>query len=151
MEYYLTIKLIHIISSTILFGTGLGSAFYMWMTYRGGNAIAFSSVIRLVVLADWVFTTPAVIIQPVTGLILLHIAGYSFDLLWLKLSIVLYILIGFCWIPVVWIQIRIKSILESKEVHQHEINRLMKMWFALGCPAFIGVIAIFYLMVCKPL
>lgn len=153
---YLLLKLIHIISSTILFGTGLGSAFYFWRSHQQNDLRARYFAVRNVVIADWVFTTPAVIIQPITGFALMHILSVGFSTHWIAYTIALYILTGLCWIPVVWLQIQMKKILEealsnNSDTLPSQYHRYYNYWFYLGWPAFTAVIAIFYLMVFKPI
>lgn len=154
MDEYLLLKYIHILSSTLLFGTGLGTAFHGWMANRSGNLSAAAVVNRNVVWADWLFTTPAVIVQPVTGIWLARIAGYRMDSGWLLAAILLYLLVGSCWLPVVWLQIRMRRLAEAALAAGTDLpplyHRYAGIWFALGWPAFIGVLAIFYLMVAKP-
>ncbi|SFG50786.1 Uncharacterized membrane protein [Novosphingobium sp. CF614] len=153
MHDYLLLKTVHILSSTLLFGTGLGTAFHGWMANRSGVLVARRVVNRNVELADWLFTTPAVIVQPVTGVWLANLAGYPLTTPWLMAAIVLYVLVGACWLPVVAIQIRMRRIAEATpdgaDLPRH-YHRLARWWFALGWPAFIGVIIIFWLMVAKP-
>lgn len=154
MEFYLALKLLHIISSTLLFGTGLGTAFYMWQADRSGDLAAIASVSRNVVVADWLFTTPAVIIQPVSGFAMLYLAKIPLSTSWVTASIALYILIGLCWLPVVWLQIMVsrnaKRVLTATDRVDDMHDKYMRFWYALGWPAFIGVLLIFYLMVFKP-
>ena len=150
---YLFLKLIHIISSTILFGTGLGTAFYMVRGNMSRDINALRSTTRSVVLADWIFTTPAIIIQPVTGFYLMHVLNYSFNTLWFNLVIGLYILTGVCWIPVVILQTKMRNIACSTDTWEalpKTFFSYYKTWFNLGFPAFISVLIIFYLMVFKP-
>lgn len=153
MPDYLMLKTIHILSSTLLFGTGLGTAFHGWMANRSGVLAARRVVNRNVELADWLFTTPAVIVQPVTGVWLAHLAGFPLTTPWLIAAIALYVLVGACWLPVVAIQISMRRIAEATpdgtELPQR-YHALARWWFALGWPAFIGVIIIFWLMVAKP-
>lgn len=153
MPDYLLLKTIHILSSTLLFGTGLGTAFHSWMANRSGVLAARRVVNRNVELADWLFTTPAVIVQPVTGVWLAHLAGFPLTTPWLMAAIALYVLVGACWLPVVAIQIAMRRIAEVT-LDGAELppcyHRLARWWFALGWPAFIGVIVIFWLMVAKP-
>jgi uncharacterized membrane protein len=149
MNAYLLIKLIHILSATLLFGTGLGTAFFMLRAYRIGNRDAMRGTAESVVLADWFFTTPAVIVQFFTGLWLtqrLHIAWNS---VWLGIVIALFIVVGACWLPVVWIQIRVRNMLRSG-ANADDCRPLMRTWIALGVPAFVSVVVIFGLMVYKP-
>jgi uncharacterized membrane protein len=153
MDDYLLLKTIHILSSTLLFGTGLGTAFHGWMANRGGSLDARRVVNRNVVLADWLFTTPAVIVQPVTGVWLAQIAGFPLTTPWLALAIALYGLVGACWLPVVGIQIAMRRIADATP-DGHALPplyvRLSRWWFALGWPAFAGVLLIYWLMVAKP-
>ena len=154
--FYFWLKYIHILSATLLFGTGLGSAFYMYRAHMSKNndAIAFAS--KNVVLADWLFTTPTVIIQPVTGIWLMHVMGYPWSTEWIVLALGLFIFMGACWLPVVWLQIQIygfakEALITGKPLYQNpKYVRYMKCWFFLGWPAFIAAIIIFYLMVFKP-
>ena len=157
MEYYLALKLIHIISSTLLFGTGLGTAFYMWRADCSRNLNTIATVSKNVVLADWIFTTPAVIVQPLSGLAMLFITQMPLTTSWVVVSLILYVLVGLCWLPVVWIQIQVaknaqKALLSgaSMEEIDESHKKYMRTWYALGWPAFIGVMIIFYLMVFKP-
>ncbi len=153
MEYAL-VKVIHILSSTLLFGTGLGSAFYKWMADRGGDLRSMARTNRTVVIADWLFTTPTVIIQPITGFWLVHILGFPLDQPWIIITIVLYIVAGGCWLPVVWLQIRMrdlatKAVLQGQELDDR-YHRYARTWFWLGVPAFTSMVAVYILMVFKP-
>ena len=154
MNVYAAIKFLHVVSSTLLFGTGLGTAFFMWMTHRRGNAVAIANAARITVLADWIFTMPAVIVQPLTGLWLMRASGFSLTTPWLLVSIGLYLLAGACWLPVVALQVRARNLsIEAVRTgtplpasYQHA----MRWWFALGWPAFGAVVVVFWLMVAKP-
>lgn len=148
MNLYLWIKLVHILSATVLFGTGMGTAFFMLKAYLSGNDQAMKVTTNTVVLADWVFTTPAVVIQLATGLWLTSRLNIAYDSTWFVAVILLYVLVGLCWIPVVWIQIRIRDMIANGSA-RHEYQNLMRLWMALGVPAFSAVIVIFYLMVSK--
>lgn len=148
MNVYLWIKLVHILSATILFGTGLGTAFFMFKAYLSKNDQAMKITTNTVVMADWIFTTPAVVIQLATGLWLTRELNIPFDSSWFIAVAALYALVGICWIPVVWIQIRIRNLIvagESRDSYQ----KLMRIWVALGVPAFSSVVLIFYLMVSR--
>jgi uncharacterized membrane protein len=101
MSWYLWVKWLHVVSSTVLFGTGFGIAFFFVRAQRTHNVAVIASVGRDIVLADAVFTAAAVIVQPVSGVALALIAGYPLSSPWLLLSIALYILVGACWLPVV--------------------------------------------------
>lgn len=152
---YAWLKLIHIISSTILFGTGLGSAFYLYCADRSKNIHAIAFAARKVVLADFIFTTPAVVIQPLTGFMMADQMHYAVTANWIIVSLLLYALTGLCWLPVVWLQIRIRDMAEHALQVQNDLPQLyyryIKYWFWLGWPAFISVLIIFYLMVFKPI
>lgn len=153
MTDYLLLKTIHVLSSTVLFGTGLGTAFHGWMANHSGVLAARRVANRNVVLADWLFTTPAVIAQPVTGLWLAHLAGIPLTAGWLVAAMVLYVIVGACWLPVVWIQIEMRRITDATadgDPLPARYDRLARIWFALGWPAFLGVVAIFWLMIAKP-
>lgn len=154
MNAYLLLKSVHIVSSVLMVGTGLGSAFYMFFTNRSGNVAAQAVVSRLVVRADWWFTTPCVIIQPISGIALAHMAGWSPTTPWLALSIGLYALAGACWLPVVWLQLRMAAMARDAHAAQGALPELYaryaRRWEALGYPAFIAMAVTYYLMVNKP-
>lgn len=154
METLFAIKTLHILSATVLFGTGLGTAFFMWMAHRSGNLDAIRTTTRHVVIADFLFTTPAIIVQPATGFYLLHLMGISWQQPWVWWSLWLYLLAGACWLPVVWIQLRVARLAAAASPSEPlgaEYRRLMWLWFALGWPAFIGLLIVFWLMVRKPM
>ena len=151
---YLWLKTIHIISATILFGTGLGSAFYKFMTHRSGNVQAIATTDRLVVLADWLFTGPSVIVQLATGLWMASLAGITLTEFWLLGGLALYFFAGACWLPVVYLQLRMRSVstlAASNNVPlERNYHRMMRIWIGLGYPAFLAMVLIFFLMVFKP-
>ena len=157
MSLYLTLKWLHIISSVLLVGTGLGSAFYMFFTNRSGSVQAQAVVTRLVVRADWWFTTPTVFVQPATGLAMAAVAGLPLTTPWLAVSLGLYAVAGGCWLPVVWLQLRMRDM--AVEAAQAPLGdgvlpplywRYARWWEALGYPAFVAMAVVFYLMVNKP-
>jgi len=155
MNVYLLVKTAHILSATVLFGTGLGIAFFMFRSAYSDNINEKYYAIRNTVLADCLFTLPAVIIQPVTGVWLVWKTGYDWTGFWLSASYVLYAIAAVCWVPVVCFQIRLKRLIkesiESRAALPEQYSRLFRLWFLLGWPAFISLVAIFYLMVAKPL
>jgi uncharacterized membrane protein len=148
------LKWIHIISSTVLFGTGLGTAFHGLATNLRGDLRAIVAGNKNVVLADWIFTTPAVIVQPATGVALALEQGWPLTSHWILASVALYVFVGACWLPVVWLQMRMariaESCLETGAPLPPEYRRYFGWWFALGWPAFIAMLGIFWLMVAKP-
>jgi len=152
---YLTIKTLHILSAILLFGTGLGSAFYKFITDRSQNLPAMAFTNRHVVLADWLFTTPAVIVQPITGLWMAHLAGWPLDTLWIWLSVVLYLIAGACWLPVVGLQIRMRNKADAAFAANRPLDDRYwhdaRLWFWLGVPAFTAMVAVVFLMVHKPI
>ncbi len=154
MDFYLIIKTIHILSAAILFGTGIGIAFFMFRSQFTKDIQEKYYAAKNTVLADYWFTLPAVIAQPISGIALIHIAGFDETHFWLMATYVIYIMIGLCWLPVVWLQIQMKKMLaqaiENKEALNKRYNTYFKIWFILGWPAFIGLMIIFYLMVVKP-
>jgi uncharacterized membrane protein len=151
---YLIVKWLHILSSTVLFGTGLGSAFYMYFASRSGDARVAAKVVGLVVIADFVFTTPAIVLQPLTGYWLMHIAGFPFATPWIAWSIALYLLAGAAWLPVVWMQIRMRDMAataaDSGTALPDRYFQFLRLWVALGVVAFLALVVVFYLMVAKP-
>jgi uncharacterized membrane protein len=151
---YLLLKTVHILSATVLFGIGLGTAFHMWFAHRSGNVQAIAVVARNIVRADLLFTTPAIIVQPVTGGYLIWLSGIDPLAPWLIMVYALYILAGACWLPVVWLQIRARDMaraaLHANQALPPAYHRCMRLWFALGWPAFAAVIVIFWLMTTKP-
>lgn len=151
---YLVVKWIHILSSTLLFGTGLGIAFFMWTAHRRGNVAHIAATARTVVLADTVFTAPAVVVQFASGIWLVQRLGLPWSMFWLKTALILFFFIGTCWLPVVWLQWRVRNLAEAAIRDGRQLppvyHRAMRCWFWLGWPAFISVVAIFWLMVAKP-
>jgi uncharacterized membrane protein len=154
-ELYLPLKWLHIVGATVLFGTGLGTAFHFWYTLRTGSVAAIAASARATVLADYLFTLPAVILQPLTGFGLALAAGYPLGSTWIVASLVLYLVAGACWVPVVFIQTRMRDIAARCEREGHALDpafhRLARAWFALGWPAFIALMAVFWLMIARPI
>jgi uncharacterized membrane protein len=151
---YLTLKSLHILSMILLFGTGLGSAFYKFMADRRGDVRSIHTTNKHVVLADWLFTTPTILIQPITGYYLLQQLPFSIASPWLSASIALYLLAGACWLPVVVLQIRMRDLSEQAVLQKTTLSpqyfNYARLWFWLGIPAFIAMILIVVLMVLKP-
>ena len=154
MNTYLLVKWLHIVSSVLLLGTGFGSAFYMYFANRSRNVAALAVVTRLVVRADFWFTTPAVIVQPLTGLWLAYQVGYSLTTPWITGSLALYALAGVCWLPVVGLQWRMAAMAQQAFVDQAALPErywtCARWWEGLGYPAFVAMLIVFYLMVAKP-
>lgn len=151
---FLLLKVLHILSGAVLFGTGAGIAFFMLRAHATGEARTVAAVGRIVVLADMVFTATAVVVQPLSGLGLILLQGWSPFEPWLLAAYGLYVVIGVCWLPVVWIQIRMLHLAEAAARDEAPLPpayyRMFGWWFALGWPAFAGVIGLYGLMVFKP-
>lgn len=154
MTAYFLLKYAHVLGATVLLGTGAGIAFFMVMAHRTRDAGVIGEVARIVVIADFVFTATAVVAQPVTGVALAHLVGYSLWDGWLAASIVLYLVAGAFWLPVVWMQMRLRDLAsEAAQVGAPlppEYHRLYRLWFAFGFPAFAAVLAIYWLMLLRP-
>ena len=154
MTSYYILKWLHVIGATVLLGTGAGIAFFMMMANWSRDVRVIAGVARIVVIADYVFTTTAVIAQPVTGLLLARTAGYELTEGWILLSIGLYLFTGAFWLPVVWMQARMRSLAAaaaaSGEALPTQYHRLFRWWFAFGFPAFTAVLIIFWLMITRP-
>ena len=151
---YLVLKWLHVLSSTVLFGTGLGSAYYMLFASLTRDPRAAAVVVRHVVIADWLFTTTTIIVQPVTGVLLAQQIGLPLSTPWIAWSFALYLLAGACWLPVVWLQLKMRDIARDAVAAGTALPprywRLLRIWVLLGIPAFIALVVVFYLMVAKP-
>lgn len=151
---YVTVKWLHVLSSTVLFGTGIGSAYYLLVATWSRDTRAVASVSRHVVIADWLFTATTAVFQPVSGFWLMHLAGgIPASTPWIAWSLVLYGLAIACWLPVVWIQVRLRD-LSSQAAREGAplppaYRRFFAWWVGLGCLAFAAFLLIFYLMVAK--
>lgn len=154
MDAYTILKLVHILGASILFGTGIGIAFFMFRANLTGDPATIASTASNVVLADYLFTLSAVILQPITGALLVYQAGYQFNESWIQLSLGLYVLIGFCWLPVVYLQTKLRNYAQLAAASNTDLSleyyKAMRLWFWLGWPAFTGVFVIFWLMIRKP-
>jgi uncharacterized membrane protein len=154
LDLYFLAKWVHILSSTVLFGTGIGTAFQMVWAWRTQNPQTIAHVSSGVVIADWLFTTPAGIVQPLSGLALIYLQGWSLTEPWLVLTYVLYVLAFICWAPVVHLQIRIRDLAKIAAQTNTDIpaeaTRAFRIWFLLGWPAFAALVAVFWLMITKP-
>ena len=154
MSVYMVLKWLHVLSSVMLVGTGFGSAYFMFFANRTANPVAQALVARLVVRADWWFTTPAGIFQPVSGLALAHMLGLPLGTPWIAVALALYVFAGACWLPVVWLQIRMAAMADAASRDTAALPPIYatyaRRWERLGYPAFIAMLAILYLMIAKP-
>lgn len=151
---YLWVKWLHILSSTLLLGTGLGIAFFFWIAHRRGDAREIAATARTVIVADACFTAPAVLVQFATGLWLTELLHLPPTTFWIRAALFLFVLVGCCWLPVLWLQLRARNLAAAAAASGQPLppayRRIMRWWFWLGWPAFASVIAIFWLMVLKP-
>jgi uncharacterized membrane protein len=154
MDSYLIFKTLHIISTTVLFGTGAGIAFFLLFSRFTPDIAAKFFAARSVVLADAIFTAPSAVLQPLTGIWLIWQGGYDWTEPWLLLTYVIYVMVGACWLRVVWIQLQLRTILgrclKTGEAPPDRFHHLFRQWMILGCPAFAGLVIVFFLMVAKP-
>ena len=151
---YFVLKYLHIIGASVLLGTGAGIAFFMLAAHRTGRAATIAAVSRIVVMADFLFTATAVVVQPVTGVALAWHVGYSLTDGWILLSVLLYLITGAFWLPVVWMQMEMHRLAEAAynggQPLPKRYHRLFHLWFAFGFPAFAAVLGIFWLMIARP-
>jgi uncharacterized membrane protein len=151
---YFVLEFLHVIGAAVLLGTGAGIAFFMLLAHFTGNAVVIAAVARIVVIADFLFTATAVVAQPITGVWLAHSVGYSLLEGWILLSIILYVVTGAFWLPVVWMQMRMRDLAVASARDGTPLprayHRLFWLWFAFGFPAFASVVIIFWLMIARP-
>jgi uncharacterized membrane protein len=151
---YLFIKFLHILSGTLLFGTGLGTACNLLLAHRTGDVHLIAATTRYVVLADWLFTATSGLIQPLTGFGLVYLGGYSFTSFWVLGSFIGYLIAAFCWFPVVYLQMKMRAFAIKADQNKTALPplyfRYFRYWFCLGWPAFISLLVVFYLMTNKP-
>jgi uncharacterized membrane protein len=154
MDAYSLVKTLHVIGATVILGTGAGIAFFMLMAHRTRDVAVIASTASIVVIADWTFTASAVALQPVTGYVLARMDGLPLMHSWLGLSLALYVVAGLCWLPVVWIQTRLRNLARVAAAAGTPLPeayfQLFRVWFVLGIPAFVAVLTIVWLMVAKP-
>lgn len=148
------LRWLHVIGATVLLGTGAGIAFFMLMAHRTREPALIAHTAGVVVVADMVFTASAVVVQPISGYLLMREIGWPVDQGWIVISLALYVLTGICWLPVVWIQLRLRNLareaVRDGAALPADYFRLFRLWFALGIPAFISVLAILWLMTTRP-
>jgi uncharacterized membrane protein len=148
------LRWLHVIGATVLLGTGAGIAFFMAMAVRTRRPDVIAHVAATVAVADLVFTATAVVVQPITGLLLARLLGWPIAHGWIAWALGLYVLTGVCWLPVVWIQLRLRDLARATadrgEPLPLRFDRLYRIWLALGVPAFAAVLAIVWLMTARP-
>jgi uncharacterized membrane protein len=154
MEYDIALRWLHVIGACVLIGTGAGIAFFMLMANRTRDPSIIAHTAHIVVVADTLFTATAVVAQPITGILLARSAGWSLGEGWIVVSLVLYVVIGLFWLPVVWIQIRLRNLAQtardSNAALSDTYDRYFRIWFLCGVPAFILILIIVWLMLARP-
>jgi uncharacterized membrane protein len=154
MTAYFVLKFLHVIGAAVLLGTGAGIAFFMLLGHLTGKPVIVAAIARIVVVADFLFTATAVVLQPITGVALAWHMGWSLWEGWIALSILLYLVTGAFWLPVVWMQMRMRDLaIDAAAANQPlppAYHTLFRWWFAFGFPSFASVLAIFWLMIAKP-
>ncbi|WP_299552562.1 DUF2269 domain-containing protein [uncultured Tateyamaria sp.] len=155
MEWIDLIRVAHVLGACVLIGTGTGIAFFMLMAHRIADPSFIANTASVVVVADMLFTTTAAIAQPITGYLLMRHLGWSFTEGWLVVSLALYVFIGLFWLPVVYIQAKMRdeariSVRQAIPLSQR-YHRLYLIWFACGVPAFSAILVLLWLMVTRPL
>ena len=151
---YLVLKYLHVLGAAVILGTGTGIAFFMLMAHRSGDAGFVARTAGIVVLADLLFTTSAIVVQPATGYLLMRETGVPFSEGWIAVSLALYVVAGLFWLPVVWMQVRMRDLATEAAaagaVLPAAYHRLFRLWFAFGFPGFGSVLLIVWLMIAKP-
>lgn len=151
---FAVLKFLHILGATVILGTGTGIAFFMLMAHRSADASFIAKTAGNVVLADMIFTATAVLAQPITGYLLLQQTGVPITTPWVVASLCLYVLAGVFWLPVIWIQMRMRDLAsvsaETSSPLPPAYSRLFRLWIACGFPGFGAVLGIIWLMVAKP-
>lgn len=154
MDWIIVLRWLHVIGACVLLGTGAGIAFFMLMAHRSGEPSLIAHTARVVVVADWVFTASAVVVQPVTGVLLAQALGWRLGEGWVVLSLALYVLTGAFWLPVVWMQRRMRDLAgeaaRTGAALPEAYHRLFRAWFLCGFPAFFAVLSIIWLMLARP-
>ena len=154
MDWLILLRWLHVLGACVLIGTGAGIAFFMVMAHRTRQPAIIAHTARVVVIADMLFTATAVIVQPVTGALLAWSIGWPLTEGWIVLSLILYALIGAFWLPVVWIQIRLRNLARTAAADDAPLppvyDRLYRIWFACGFPAFASILIIVWLMLARP-
>jgi uncharacterized membrane protein len=154
MDWYLLARWLHVIGACVLLGTGTGIAFFMVMAHRSGQAAFVAHVGFTVVIADFLFTATAVIAQPLTGLWLAALSGWPLSTPWIAVSLALYLITGAFWLPVVWMQVRMRDLASAAVATGDPLPpayyRFYRLWFAFGFPAFAAVLMIIWLMIARP-
>ena len=154
MDVFYLLRWLHVVAATVLLGTGTGIAFFMLAGHRSGNAQIIAHTASVVVVADYLFTASALVLLPVTGLLLALLMGWPLGQGWLLASIGLYLLAGAFWLPVIRIQTRMRDLARGAVAANQPLpasyHRLFQTWALLGIPALLAVLLVLWLMVARP-
>jgi len=154
VTFFVLLKFLHVIGATVILGTGAGIAFFMLMAHLSRDVAFIARTAGLAVLADMIFTATAVVAQPITGYLLVRATGASLAEGWIVASLVLYVVAGIFWLPVVWMQIKMRDLaataMSTGAPLPATYHRLFRLWFAFGFPGFGSVLLIIWLMIAKP-
>ena len=154
MTLYFLVKYLHVLGAIVILGTGTGIAFFMLMAHRSGEAAFIARTAGVVVIADMLFTLSAILLQPVTGGLLMWLSATTLAEHWLATSLGLYALTGLFWVPVIFMQIEMRDLARLADAKSQPLppryHRLFRRWFLCGIPGFGAVMAILWLMVAKP-
>lgn len=151
---FLLIEYLHVLGAIVILGTGTGIAFFMLMAHRTGEAAFIARTAEVVVIADFIFTLSAVLLQPVTGALLMWLSSTAITEGWLVAALVLYGVAGLFWVPVVFMQIEMRDLARAAVATGAPLPpryfALFRRWFLFGIPGFGSVMAILWLMIAKP-
>jgi len=154
MTLYFIVKYLHVLGAIVILGTGTGIAFFMLMAHRSRDPAFIARTAATVVIADMLFTALAVILQPVTGGVLMALSATSLAERWLVTSLGLYVVAGLFWIPVIFMQIEMRDLARKAAAQQQPLPpryfALFRRWSVFGIPGFGSVMMILWLMIAKP-
>lgn len=153
MSPYLLLKVIHVLSAMLFFGTGLGSAWYKLRADRSGQLETIAWAQREIVRADWIFTVPSAVVLPVSGLAMAWVAGMPLSTPWLLLGLIGYAIAGLCWLPAAFLQIRMRRMVDEAlregTALPPAFHRANRTWMLLGLPSFAAAMGSIWVMVMK--
>jgi uncharacterized membrane protein len=154
MTLYFFVKYLHVLGAIVILGTGGGIAFFMLMAHRSGDAAFIARTAATVVIADMLFTLTAVLLQPISGGILMMLSSTAFTERWLMASLGLYAVAGLFWVPVIFMQIEMRDLARKAATESQPLPpryfALYRRWFVFGIPGFGSVMGILWLMIAKP-
>ena len=155
MTLYFLLEYLHVLGAIVILGTGAGIAFFMLMAHRSRDVAFIARTAATVVVADMLFTLTAVLLQPVTGAVLMKLSSTAASERWLMASLGLYAVAGLFWVPVIFMQVEMRDLARKAAAHNQKLPpryfALFHRWFLFGIPGFGSVMAILWLMIAKPL